>query len=138
MSTPRIYADYDAFEDVASLKRPHLNQTLQALHANSSATACSDTYVNVFTPVVFKNNPRLAALAKTIGSVSGQKVHMTGSGPTLFICVDGAKQAEKLTQDILGKVNESSRDQDALSVSAWTAPLVPQGVKSSDSPASNV
>jgi 4-diphosphocytidyl-2-C-methyl-D-erythritol kinase len=138
LSTPRIYADYDAFEDVASLRRPQLEQTLQALQTNSSATACSDTYVNVFTPVVFKNNPRLAALAKTIGSVSGQKVHMTGSGPTLFICADSAEHAEKLTQAILGQVNESSRDHDALSVSAWTAPLIPQGVEISDSLASNV
>jgi 4-diphosphocytidyl-2-C-methyl-D-erythritol kinase len=137
LSTPKIYADYDAFEDAASLKRPQLNQTLQALHSSSSATACSDTYVNVFTPVVFKNNPQLAALAKTIGSLTGQKVHMTGSGPTLFICVDNAEHAERLRQAVLAKVNESSSDHDALSVSAWTAPLVPHGVEITESLASN-
>lgn len=80
---------YKAF-DAGHRHSPPREKTNWCACASASADALSDLLVNDLEPAAFSVAPWLAALRDKAQVLAGQKVHMTGSGSTLFtLCSSG-------------------------------------------------
>lgn len=60
-----------------------------------SAAELSERLLNDLMPAAFAVEPRLAALRAMLDGVGGVRVHMSGSGSTLFALFDGEADAER-------------------------------------------
>jgi 4-diphosphocytidyl-2-C-methyl-D-erythritol kinase len=80
---------YKAF-DAGHRHNPPREKTDWCQCAGASAERLSDLLVNDLEPAAFSIAPWLAALRDKAQTLAGQKVHMTGSGSTLFtLCSSG-------------------------------------------------
>ena len=107
-------------------------------------------FANVFSAMVFQKYPALKLLADEIASTTRKAVHMTGSGPTLFICaesedaaaqlasllhgpgdVDPGAQASRLLHDLDRGAQAPRQLQyvERLQASIYIASSIPNGVK---------
>jgi 4-diphosphocytidyl-2C-methyl-D-erythritol kinase len=124
----------------AGLVRPDLPRALETLQLaaerlETPAITFDRGFANVFTAIVLQKYPLLKELAEEIAALTTRAVHMTGSGPTLFICAETEACAGQLADLITAKINQPCREQNSekLKVSVWTASSVTHGAKVSSS-----
>ncbi len=91
-------AAYRAWQEGRSCAGPDARACLQPQY--NVAEKLDEVLFNDLEQSVFAVEPRLKQTKDLVEEKTGQKLHMTGSGSTLFACLDSHEEAEQLNRRI--------------------------------------
>ncbi len=97
---------YQAF-DAGHRHEPPKPPTQWKICAAATAEQLSSMLVNDLEPAAFHVAPLLSALQKRAEQIGGKRVHLTGSGSTLFVLCGSGSEAQRLQQKLEGELGEA-------------------------------
>jgi 4-diphosphocytidyl-2-C-methyl-D-erythritol kinase len=98
-STGAVYGAFDAFPSP-------IGQQLDQFEWAGPVKTWRDKLVNDLAVPAFRVREELAEYQRRIAEVTGQNVHVTGSGAGMFICCDDIEEAESLQNTLPEDLNE--------------------------------